>query len=319
MRLGLTSLLLFSLATTANAADNAIQWLERMSQAVHQLNYAGTFVYMQEGRLETMRLVHALDGGGGERERLISLSGPSREVIRQHGQVTCYLPQKEALVADHPEVPPGFPLNLPTHWAQLKNVYEFKLLGQSRIAGQPVQQVAIVPRDKLRYGQNYWVATESALPLRTDIVDAEGAVLEQLEFTSLEVMERIPEAMLQPESGGRPLELSAKTNSSVGSAQPLHWHVGQLPAGFELELQRRHAINRDGVAVEHLIYSDGLTSVSVFIEPRQVDSDTGEGSSHRGSVNAYTRLLSEQKVTVLGEVPLVTVRQIAESLTPLAH
>ena len=318
MRLGLTSLLLLSFATTASAADNAIQWLERMSQAVHNLNYVGTFVYMQEGQLESMRLVHAMDSGG-ERERLVSLSGPSREVIRQHGQVTCYLPQKEALVADHPEVPPGFPLNLPTHWAQLNNVYDFKLQGQSRIAGQQAQQVAIVPRDKLRYGQNYWVAVDSGLPLRTDIVDARGEVLEQMEFTSIEVMERIPEAMLQPESGGRPLDLTPSPVASTENSQPLHWHVGDLPAGFELELQRQHAMSNEGVAVEHLIYSDGLTSVSVFIEPRRATTGMEEGSSRRGSVNAYTHLLLEQKVTVLGEVPLVTVRQIAESLAPLVH
>lgn len=314
--------LIFTLLTLAMAplqapaATDAVAWLERMSQAVHTLNYVGTFVYMQEGKLESMRLVHAVDEGG-ERERLVSLSGPSREVIREHGQVTCYLPEKEALVAEHPEVPPGFPLNLPTHWEQLRTVYDFRLLEQSRVAGQAVQHVAIIPRDKLRYGQNYWIAVQNGLLLRTDIVNEQGEVVEQLEFTSLQVMEQIPPPMLLPESGSRALDLSPGPRAAADKAAPLHWHVAQLPAGFELEVQRQHAIAEDGVAVEHLIYSDGLSSVSIFIEPRQGKDEMAEGSSRRGSVNAYTRLLPQQRVIVLGEVPLITVKQIADSISPL--
>ena len=321
MRAGLIHItlcsLLFSLSV-AEASEDATRWLERMSRAVHSLNYIGTFVYMQEGKLETMQLVHALDEVG-ERERLVSLSGPSREVIRERGQVTCYLPEKAALVAEHPDVPAGFPLNLPTHWEQLSNVYDFQVLKLARVAGQSAQHIAIVPRDKLRYGQNYWIATESGLLLRSDVVDEHGAVVEQLEFTSLNVMEQVPPQMLQPEAGSIGLELSEKNITEAKSSQPLHWHVAQLPVGFELELQRQHAIADDGVAVEHLIYSDGLASVSVFIEPRRDSDEASAGTSQRGSVHAYTRLMPQQRVTVLGEVPMATVKQIGESLAPLGQ
>jgi sigma-E factor negative regulatory protein RseB len=97
---------------------------------------------------------------------------------------------------------------------------------------------------------------------------------------------------------------------------PLHWRVNSLPSGFELELQRQHAITPDGVMVDHLVYSDGLASVSVFIEPRREGDEAG-GASRRGSVNAFTRMLPRQRVTVLGEVPLATVKQIGESIAPL--
>ncbi len=307
---------LFLALPVAHADEDATAWLERMSQSVHTLNYIGTFVYMQEGRLETMQLVHAVDEAG-ERERLVSLSGPSREVIREHGQVTCYLPEKEALVAEHPDVPPGFPLNLPTHWEQLRNIYDFKVLSQSRMAGQTAQHIAIVPRDKLRYGQNYWIAADSGLLLRTEIVDEHGEVMEQLEFTSLKVLEQIPQQMLQPDAGSMALKFSGNSLAEVNASQPLHWHVASLPAGFELELQRQHTISGDGVAVEHLIFSDGLASVSVFIEPRRDTDEASAGASQRGSVNAYTRLMPQQRVTVLGEVPLATVRQIGESIAQL--
>lgn len=309
--------LLFSLSAV-EGSEEATRWLERMSRAVHSLNYVGTFVYMQEGKLETMQLVHALDEVG-ERERLISLSGPSREVIRERGQVTCYLPEKAALVAEHPDVPAGLPLNLPTHWEQLSNVYDFQVLKLARVAGQSAQHIAIVPRDKLRYGQNYWIATESGLLLRSNVVDEQGQVVEQLEFTSLEVLEQIPPQMLQPEAGSQRLAMAEKPLSEARSSQPLHWHVGDLPAGFELELQRRHTIGSDGVAVEHLIYSDGLASVSLFIEPRHDSDEDSAGTSQRGSVHAYTRLMPQQRVTVLGEVPMATVKQIGESLAPLGQ
>lgn len=319
MRLPLSELALFTLFITTSgiaSADDATEWLERMSESTHKLNYVGNFVYMQEGRLESMRLVHAVTEQGVS-ERLVSLSGANREVIREHGQVTCYLPEKEALVADHPDVPPGFPLNLPTQWEQLRNVYEFKVMGQTRVAGQPAQHIAIVPRDSMRYGQNYWIAKDSGLLLRTDIVDEQGTVMEQLEFTSLQVVQEISPDMLKPDSGSKALTLPEATQQTAKINQPLHWVVNKLPAGFELELQRQHAIASNGVEVEHLIYSDGLTSVSVFIEPRHDDEDEEEGSTQRGSVHAYTRLLPEQRITVLGEVPLATVTQIAESIAPL--
>jgi sigma-E factor negative regulatory protein RseB len=154
--------------------------------------------------------------------------------------------------------------------------------------------------------------------LRADIVDEQGEVMEQLEFTSLEVMEQITPQMLQPEAGNRALELSPAKPTAAITSQPLHWHVANLPPGFALELQRQHAIAGDGVVVEHLIYSDGLTSVSIFIEPHRDSADVSVGSSRRGSVHAFTHLLPQQRVTVLGEVPLATVKQIAESITPLA-
>jgi sigma-E factor negative regulatory protein RseB len=319
VRLCSTIFFLLLTASAARADEDATRWLERMSQAAHSLSYEGTFVYMQEGRLESMQLVHAVDATG-EHERLVSLSGPRREVIRDHGRVTCYLPEKEALVAGQPATPPRFPLNLPTQWEQLRNVYDFKLLGLSRVAGLAAQQLAIVPRDELRYSQHYWIAVDSGLLLRADTLNERGEVVEQLEFTSLKLMEQIPAQLLQPEAGGRVVELPTGF-SAVAPERPatLHWHVTKLPAGFELELQRQHAIADDGVVVDHLVYSDGLASVSVFIEPRRDPAEEGGGTSRRGSVNAYTRLLPQQRITVLGEVPLATVRQIGESIEPLGQ
>jgi sigma-E factor negative regulatory protein RseB len=322
MRYGLSysALIMLSLVVPAVHADeDATQWLERMSQAAHTLTYTGTFVYMQDGRMETMQLMHAADAAG-EHERLVSLSGTHREVIRDHGKVSCYLPEKETLVAGHPATPPGFPLNLPTQWEQLRNVYEFKVLGLSRVAGLAAKQIAIVPRDKLRYGQNYWIAADSGLLLRADTVNEEGEVVEQLEFTSLQQMEQIPAELLQPEAGSRVVNPSYQADSSEsGNLLPLHWHVARLPAGFELELQRQHAIADDGVVVDHLIYSDGLASVSIFIEPRSDQAEESGATSRRGSVNAYTRILPQQRITVLGEVPPATVKQIGESIEPLGR
>lgn len=317
LRIALLPLLLT--APAVHAGDDATAWLERMSQAAHSRNFVGTFVYIQEGRLETMQLVHAVDESG-EHERLVSLSGAPREVIREHGQVTCFLPERDALVANHPSVPPGFPLNLPTQWAQLQNVYQLQVLDTSRVAGQEAQHIAIVPRDQLRYGQNYWVAVDSGLLLRTDVVNESGEVMEQLEFTSLRELEHIPPEMLAPGNNSRVVTRHKETTRPEPTSTPQqHWQVTNLPQGFELELQRRHAITDDGVAVEHLIYSDGLASVSVFIEPRGDNDAAIAESSQRGSVNAYTRLMPQQRVTVLGEVPMATVRQIGESLEPVGR
>ncbi len=300
------------------ASEEAAEWLERMSRATHELNYQGTFVYMKDQTIETMRLIHASDEQG-ERERLVSLSGSSREVIRQDGQVTCYLPEKEALVSSHPSNTLNFPISLPTHWEQLRNVYDFKVQGEQRVAGRPAVHVTISPRDTLRYGQNYWIDRESGLLLRSDIIDGTGEVLEQLEFTSLQLMDKVAAELFQPEAGSKAVKRSQEESEPHSNQVQSHWQLTNPPAGFTLDLQRQHTRSDSGVVIDHLIYSDGLTSVSVFIEPLKSGTVLHSKSLRRGSINIYSRQSAQQRITVLGEVPLATVKQIGDSIVPLGN
>jgi sigma-E factor negative regulatory protein RseB len=302
------------------AADDVAAWLERMIQAAHQLNYTGTFVYQEGGSLQTMRIIHAVDESG-EHERLVSLSGSPREVIRDHDKVTCILPEDSSMVVEHAGPPRSFPVIQPAALDTLRQYYDFRLQGGDRIAGLNAHQISIIPRDQYRYGQNIWLAEENGLLLRAEVVNEQGKIVEQVMFTSLELHERIPPAMLEPqtENPGQILELNRASEAVPLADGQVRWQVDTLPPGFQQDVERLHYLPHKSKPVEHHLYSDGLSSVSVFIE----EGDEGESgfvaTPGMGGINAYRRRLDGFLATVVGEVPPVTVKQIAESILPAAE
>jgi len=306
----------------AAAADSIAQLLERMVQAAHQLNYTGTFVYQEGGSLQTMRIIHAVDASG-EHERLVSLSGSPREVIRDHDKVTCILPEDSSLVVEHAGPPRSFPVILPDALDTLRKYYDFRQLGSGRIAGLKTQQIAIIPRDQYRYGQNIWLAEDTGLLLRAEVLNEQGEIVEEIMFTSLELHDQIPAEMLQPqtENPGQILELSREPEKTSMATGQVRWQVTTLPPGFQQDIERLHYLPHKTQPVEHHLYSDGLSSVSVFIE--KGDGDEGESgyiaTSGMGGVNAYRRKLDGYLATVVGEVPPVTVKLISETIQPAAE
>lgn len=299
----------------AAAADTVAESLERMVQAAHQLNYTGTFVYQRGGSLQTMRIIHSVDEGG-ERERLVSLSGAAREVIREHDKVTCILPEDSSMVVEHAGPPRAFPVIQPARIEPLRQYYDIKQLGSDRIAGLMARQIAIIPRDQYRYGQNIWLGEQSGLLLRAEVLDEQGQIVEQVMFTSLELREAIPPEMLAPQTrrSGQVVELEREAGSTSLAKGQARWQVTALPPGFNQDVERLHYLPHKSQPVEHHLYSDGLASVSVFIEKGEEGDNGFLGTSRMGGVNAYGRRLNGYLATVVGEVPPVTVKQIAESI-----
>src|SRR5215212_2990187 len=90
-----------SLAASAHASDSdTLGWLKKMAAASRQLNYSGTIVYQHGGHVETSRVVHYVNSAGGEFEKLETLDGPPREVIRSNDQVICYLPAARVVLVE---------------------------------------------------------------------------------------------------------------------------------------------------------------------------------------------------------------------------
>lgn len=306
-------LLWTALPAAAEEERTAGEWLARMARAAHALNYEGTFVYQHDGSLQTMQIFHALDGGG-ERERLVTLDGASREVIRDKEKVICILPDNRAVMVE--EAGGVFPINLSSQSEELERYYQASVAGTERVAGLRARKIVVAPRDAYRYGQNVWLDEQSALLLKSEVVDERGEVVEQLVFTRLQIHEKpLPAALFEPKGmeGGVVWERleSGAPGSGEGAGE---WRVERLPEGFHEVLRRRHRISPGKSPVEHMIFSDGLVSVSVFVEAGEGASRALPGSARKGAVNVYTRLVEGHRVTVLGEVPAGTVRMMGESV-----
>lgn len=305
----------FSAVAYAEQPENATQLLERMAAAMSQMSYQGTFVYMHGDSVETMRITHVVDENG-VRERLYSVDGPQREVIRDKDGVRCVMADGQAVMQD-PLVAGSIYPDIPLSGSNAgERLYRFTTGGKGRLAGHAARRVNISPADRYRYGYELWLEESSGLLLKWVLYDNRRQPLATLMFTELRLGDDVREDELRssaPPGSFKALDSFMPARTAVRSKP--QWQPRQLPPGFRLIQHSR--VDSDGDSVyEHLVYSDGLASVSVYIEDPREESTAVHGFNRIGTANAYSRHVGSKHVTVIGEVPSVTVKAIGEAVTP---
>lgn len=310
----------------ASEPGSVFPLLEAMRQAIGNTTYRGVLVHVHARDLDVIEILHR--GGTREYERLYSLTGEPREVIRTPQGVTCILPRQHAIMVDHslPEGPAGRQ-GIPFDAERLRAVYRFRRQGEDRVAGHRTLVVSIEPRDDYRYGHRFWVETRTHLPLRSELFTRDGRVLARLLYASIEFPGEIPDAALEPHLRGEGYRTfrtrEPRGRETGGDNAPVTGpgsgvRVGWIPPGFLMRAHRWHGMPLSETAVEHLLYSDGLASFSVYVEPAG-----GEGRTHRldgtvvmGAIHAAGRQMDGVHVTVVGEVPEITVRKVIANIEP---
>ena len=276
-------------------------------RALTEREYEGTLVYLNGHELSTLRLAHRIDGGQAF-ESLLALSGPVRAVARSHQSVTCVLPDARAI-------------SLPRHGRSASTLHAGALdaerlqphylvqgLGRSRVAGRDTLVVGIIPRDDLRYGYRFYIDEETGLPLKTDLMDGTATPIEQVMFTEIEFLDRISDELVASTVAPSNSAEASPASAPIDSAP---WRFPELPAGYEVVATDPPAAGEDATRRWFMI-SDGLSAVSVYIEP-----DQGQGlDGHRrvGAVNAAGRSLDGHQITAVGEAPSQTVQAIAAAV-----
>lgn len=306
--------------TQPAATQDARQWLERMLNSTQTLNYEGTFIYVQGPHVEAMRIIHG-GGAGSERQRLVSLSGPPREIVVANNNVVCLSPRGQALFAGGDHRRSSFPWSIPRELGQLENHYELQILGEDRVAGLEARVIAIKPRDAWRFGYQLWLDQRNGLALRSALLDERGQPVEQLMFTDLQIKPQIDDAAFTAPAlvreGAAPKVGSSATDdqASVGElVTQSAWRVEQLPEGFIKVSHKRFTEASGHHSTEHLVFADGLATISVFLERLEGDPPLLQGSSQLGSMNAFGTLIDGYQVLVVGEAPAATVRRIAAAI-----
>jgi sigma-E factor negative regulatory protein RseB len=173
-------------AADASESQEGLSWLKRMASASRQQNYVGTFVYRNSRQTETSRIAHFMNAGGGEFEKLETLDGPPREIIRTNDQVTCYLPNSKTVLVEK-RIPRRFPALLPEQLTDVPESYAVRKEGMDRVAGHECQVIVLQPRDKLRYGHDFCAEAKSGLPLRARSFGEKNETLESFAFTELAI------------------------------------------------------------------------------------------------------------------------------------
>lgn len=311
-------LYLFSVASVVHAATQQVQdMLSQMQTALRDLNYYGILVYLENGNVQTMRVIHKA-GKDGESERLISLNGVAREVIRRGDVVTCYMPdKKEVTVGKRQYNRHILPKLADNSFDELRKVYDFKLESEDRVAGTRAQRILIQPKDKLRYGYRLWLGEGNHLLLKSDLITSNGKILEMAMFANINVVNQIPDEMLRPSSSAKGFSRIEQHKKINGDQQVTSsdWMIRDLPKGFKISSHIRQTLPNSEYPAEHWIATDGLASVSVYLEKVSNKKHTFEGLTRAGSMNVFGLLLGGYHVTVVGEVPARTVEMIARSVT----
>ena len=267
-------------------------------------------------QVETSSIVH-VNEADSEYEKLESLDGPKREIIRHDGQVWSYATRQDGTDWTVMQGRDRFPSLLPEQLSALDANYQAKLLGVERVAGYNAQVILFQPKDNLRYTHKLWVHTDSGLLLKAAVLGDKNRVVEQYAFTQLQIGGKIDRTW------GGTCDLAdihgqtlAATPEAARSFPPTNsgWVADVLPAGFKKILEILRPMPGRHAPVTQIVYSDGMSAISIFIESDDQDEDDAEGLSSRGAVNLYHKVLNRHLITIVGEVPPHTVMQVADSV-----
>jgi sigma-E factor negative regulatory protein RseB len=318
--------LLAVLPRSSRSADDPREWLEKMNRALATRNYDGTFFHLSDGRVETMRIVHRVRAGRVT-ERLQSLDGSGREFVRNNDELTCYLPDQHTVLVEPRQDRGPFLGSLPQFGNDVNEFYNIEALAKSHVLGHPAQVIVVTPKDQYRFGYRLWLDETTAMPLKTQLCDSRGQVIEQILFARLDMPENIPDGDLAPAVRTEGMRW-VRQGPSQDSASPAlsAYRASELPPGFRLTISGAQTLGGATVPATHLVYSDGLATVSVFVEaqpdpaPGADDKSSAtppppmQGLARVGSGFAFSTVVQGHQVTAVGEVPAKTVEFIAHSV-----
>lgn len=297
------------------SSQDAVGWLNRIASSAAEKTFSGIYIHQYGSRMETSRVTHVVDESG-EQEKLETLDGPLREIIRKNDEITCYIPDAKLMRIDRKRARKFFPALL-SNVPNIVENYSAKLGSVDRVAGFDCQVVILEPKDNLRFGHQFCAETNTGLLLRATMLSDKTDVLEQFAFTQLAIGTSINRDLLKPsysdKKGGWQTDKSAlKEARQLDSG----WNVKLLPSGFKKILEVKRSMSGHSEPVIQQIYSDGLASVSVFIESTKPGDKVHTGLIQQGNYNLYVRPLDDQSysVKVLGEVPRMALQQIGNSL-----
>jgi sigma-E factor negative regulatory protein RseB len=305
----------------AGGTVDARAWLARVHEAASLHNYQGTQVVIAGGAVSSSRIAHYCDGSQ-QYERVDMLDGQMRRVFRHNDTVYTLWPQHQVAVVEQRLPLPPFPGVLQAGSESWTEHYELMSQGLDRQAGYEAEVFLLKPRDELRFAQRLWAERGTGLLLRADVLGRHGEVLESSAFSEVAIDVRAqPEQVLQPM---KRLEGYRVVHPSITPTQleTEGWSLKQQVPGFrqvscvKRPLDLLGAANGRGGAssVLQAIFSDGLTHVSLFIEPFDEQRHQRPLATSIGATHTLMLRQGDWWITIVGDVPTPTLKQFAGSL-----
>lgn len=315
-----------SLHAAATPAE-AQAWMERLREAVRRRNFQGIFVVSSAGGAAHSHRITHYSQGGQQYQRVEALDGERCEVLRHNDLVHTVWPGSGRVLVEQRPALPSFPDLLGSGLEPVLTHYAWQDLGTDRVAGHEARVVGFRPRDGYRFAQRLWTERKTGLLLRADLLAEDGSVLESTAFTELQLgLRPQPELITGPMRRSESLKVLRRPAEPADLGQE-GWTLREPPAGFQaLRTLRRPAAGPDFGAgpaagepmpawpVLQALFSDGLTQVSMFIEPFQAPAHRREAMMASGATHTLVRRQGDWWLTLVGDVPMPTLRAFALAL-----
>jgi len=304
----------FSTGALAQVSQDPLAWLQRAAAASRTANYSGTYVHTSGERTQTLRITHVMTNGD-EHERIETLDGPRQEIVRRNDEMYCYLPDAKTIRLDRRVTARFFPSIFRAPAEALAQNYTLKLGKVERVVGHDCQWIRLDPKDGLRFAQRLCAETGSGLLIRAKTLNDRGQVIEQFTFTDLKLGSQVARGDVKS-------AFQARLHDWKTDPQPRDetrgavtgWAILNPPAGFRQISEMRRTLPGRTLPVSQIVLSDGLASMSVFVEAAGL-APRSEGASEDGNTSFYVKPAGDHVVTVLGEVPVAAAQQAARAVS----
>jgi sigma-E factor negative regulatory protein RseB len=305
---------LLAASSVVSAQDLAPhEWLDRMATAVQTTNYEGTVIRLQNGKVEALKVAHVV-ADGVVREKVIIQEGNGLEIIRIGNEVQCILPDKKSVLVEEWNDQSTLFSTLPSSDIRFGNEYDVSVVREERVAGRKAALLAIRPHDEYRYGHRIWLDVETGFPLQTKLIGEDGEAIEQIKFADISLGGEIHASALAPSISTENFRWFTQPQRAIKQTVEAPWGSDNLPAGFHVVSTHEEELPGKEAPVTHILYSDGLANVSVFVEPAE-DKNLAR-RSRVGASHSYGTQIDGFQITAVGEVPAATVKKIATSMRP---
>ncbi|MBA3696302.1 MAG: MucB/RseB C-terminal domain-containing protein [Methylotenera sp.] len=299
------------------AADDGIwQALQKAAVAARALSYQGIFVCQSGQQSKSVQITHFFNGQG-EYARNIVLDGTPREVFSQNNDLVIFSPKNKKIVVEKRRGQNMFPAILPTNLDAIKENYTLRPAEPERVAGRMTQVLVLEPKDTLRYSYRFWIDNEYGLLLKSVMFNSRNEAMESIGFSELALLTKVDLDWFKPKiDSNKSYVIEEDAAITIAeNATNIEWSIKDLPTGYRKIDQMRRVVHGKPLPVTHLIFSDGLATVSLFIEPIAKNVKPKIIHSMVGNTSFYTNTADGYQVTAVGEVPEATVAQIAHAVS----
>ncbi|RUO68767.1 MucB/RseB C-terminal domain-containing protein [Idiomarina ramblicola] len=291
---------------TNEQAESGADWFNRMAEALTELNFESSLVYVHGDQIEPYQWLQGNDPQTGSTELLIQMNGPDFRILRVDDRVGHFHTSANNYALKSNTITAIFPAAFSESFDRLNHSYQITVGGGARVLGRNAQHIRILSRDNQRYSYALWIDRKHGMPLKMIMLNQSGDIVEQVQLTSLSVRDSAPEIMKEIKNIEMPplledLRVETPTNYPV---EP-QW----APKGFKLLSRQSHTLVVDSTPVDHYLFSDGLAEYSVYVAELTEGMETDLALS--SSQTLFSKRHNDFLVTVVGQVPLSMAQRIA--------